>query len=129
MRAGVPVIDALQSLVDVTPIVAYQRLYQRLLDHITIGDSFARSFASIHKCEKLLPTTVQQIVITGEKSGSLSTIMLKIADIYDKKASETAEKLPVILEPMLLLFIGALVGTIAFGIIVPIYSIVGNISH
>ncbi len=71
--------------------------------------------------------SVQQLVITGEKSGALADIMLKISDIYDKKASETAQKLPVILEPMLLLFIGGLVGTIAFAILVPIYSIVGNV--
>lgn len=129
LRAGVPVIEAMESLVQVTPIVAYKKLYARMLDHITIGDSFAKSFAAIKKSEKLLPPSVQQLVITGEKSGALSEIMLKIADIYDKKASETAQKLPVILEPMLLLFIGGLVGTIAFAIIVPIYSIVGSVGH
>lgn len=128
LKAGVPVIEAMQSLVEVTPIVAYRHLYQHMLDHITVGDSFAKSFASIRGSQKLLPPSVQQLVITGEKSGSLSSIMLKIADIYDKKASETAQKLPVILEPMLLIFIGGLVATIAFAIIIPIYSIVGNVA-
>jgi len=129
LRAGVPVVEAMQSLVEVTPIVAYRNLYARMLDHITIGDSFSKSFAAIKGSQKLLPASVQQLVITGEKSGALSEIMLKIADIYDRKASETAQKLPIILEPMLLLFIGGLVGTIAFAIIVPIYSIVGNVGR
>lgn len=129
LKAGVPVIEAMQSLVEVTPIVAYRKLYSRMQDHVSIGDSFSKSFAAIKGSEKLLPPSVQQLVITGEKSGSLADIMLKIADIYDKKATETAEKLPVILEPMLLLFIGGLVGTIAFAIIVPIYSIVGNVGR
>lgn len=129
LKAGVPVIEAMQSLVEVTPIIAYKRLYSQMLDHITIGDSFSKSFSSIRHSEKLLPPSVQQLVITGEKSGALADIMLKIADIYDKKASETAQKLPVILEPMLLLFIGGLVGTIAFAIIVPIYSIVGSVGR
>jgi len=129
LKAGVPVIEAMQSLVEVTPIVSYKKLYARMLDHLSIGDSFSKSFAAIKKSEKLLPPSVQQLVITGEKSGSLADIMLKIADIYDKKATETAEKLPVILEPMLLLVIGGLVGTIAFAIIVPIYSIVGNVGR
>lgn len=127
LKAGVPVIEALQSLVQVTPIASYKKLYAQMLAHITIGDSFAKSFASIKGSHKLLPPSVQQLVITGEKSGSLADIMLKIADIYDKKATGTAEKLPVILEPMLLLFIGGLVGSIAFAIIIPIYSIVGNV--
>lgn len=129
LKAGVPVIEAMQSLVEVTPIVSYKHLYEKMLDHLTIGDSFSKSFSSIRHSEKLLPPSVQQLVITGEKSGALADIMLKIADIYDKKASETAQKLPVILEPMLLLFIGGLVGTIAFAIIVPIYSIVGTVGR
>lgn len=129
LKAGVPVIEAMQSLVEVTPIVSYKKLYSRMLDHISIGDSFSKSFAGIKGSEKLLPPSVQQLVITGEKSGSLADIMLKVADIYDKKATETAQKLPVILEPMLLLVIGGLVGTIAFAIIVPIYSIVGNVGR
>lgn len=129
LKAGVPVIEAMQSLVEVTPIVSYRKLYMRMLDHVAIGDSFSKSFAAIKHSQKLLPPSVQQLVITGEKSGALADIMLKIADIYDKKASETAQKLPVILEPMLLLFIGGLVGTIAFSIIVPIYSIVGNVGR
>jgi len=128
LQAGVPVIEAMQSLVDVTPILGYKRFYQKMLDHLTVGDSFAKSFVTIKRSRKLLPPSVQQLILTGERSGSLSGIMLKIADIYDKKASETAQKLPVILEPMLLIFIGALVATIAFAVIVPIYSIVGNIN-
>lgn len=129
LKAGVPVTEAMQSLVEVTTIVSFKKLYIRMLDHITIGDSFAKSFAAIKGSEKLLPPSVQQLVITGEKSGALADIMLKISDIYDKKASETAQKLPVVLEPMLLLFIGSLVGTIAFSILVPIYSIVGNVGR
>ncbi len=129
LKAGVPVVDSVQSLVEVTPILVYKHLYEKLRDHITIGDSFAKSFATIKGSEKLLPVSVQQLVVTGEKSGALADIMLKVADIYDKKASETAQKLPVILEPILLLIIGSLVGTIAFAIIVPIYSIVGNVGR
>lgn len=129
LRAGVPVVEAVHSLVNVTTIMSYRHFYERLLDHITVGDSFAKSFAVIRNSDKLIPVSVQQLVITGEKSGSLSRIMLKIADIYDKKATNTAQKLPVILEPLILIFIGSLVGTIAFAIIVPIYSIVGNVGH
>jgi type IV pilus assembly protein PilC len=127
MQAGVPLVDALRSLAEVTTLVAYKRYYFRLLDHINVGDSFAKSFQTIHGSQRILPISVQQLVVTGEKSGSLSKILLKVADIYEKKANDTAQKLPVILEPMLLLFIGSLVGTIAFSIIVPIYSIVGNV--
>ncbi len=129
LRAGVPLVQALESLVDVTHIVAYKHLYARMLHHINLGDSFAKTFELIGHSRSLLPVPVQQLIITGERSGTLSETLLKIADIYEKKAEETAQKLPVILEPMLLIFIGALVGTIAFAIIMPIYSVVGNVGR
>ncbi len=78
---------------------------------------------------KLLPTSVQQLIITGEQSGKIADMLMRIADIYEKKAEEAAQRLPVILEPILLIFIGGLVGTIAFAIIVPIYSIVGSVGR
>ncbi len=129
LQAGVPLVEALKSLESVTWIVAYKRLYGEMLRKVELGESFQKSFASIKHSESLLPITVQELVNVGEQSGSLAQTLMKIADIYDRKASETAAKLPVILEPVLLLFMGALVGTIAFAIIVPIYSVVGNIGH
>lgn len=129
LQAGVPLVDSIKSLAEVTSVVAYKSFYLRLLEHVTVGDSFGKSFTSIRGSASLLPVTVQQLVTTGERSGSLAKILLKIADIYEKKANDTAQKLPVILEPILLLFIGSLVGTIALAIIVPIYSIVGNVGQ
>lgn len=129
LRAGVPLVEALSSLEDVTHVVSYKKFYGKMLEHINQGDSFSKTFEGIRGSRKLLPVSVQQLVVTGEQSGTLSETLLKIADIYEKKAEETAEKLPVILEPMLLLFIGGLVGTIAFSIITPIYGVVGNVGR
>ena len=127
LRAGVPLVEALESLVDVTQVYKYKSFYALLLERLNVGDSFSKVFESYPQTRKLFPISVQQLVITGERSGTLSETLLKIAEIYERKAEETAEKLPVILEPMIILFMGALVGTIAFAIIVPIYSVVGNI--
>jgi type IV pilus assembly protein PilC len=126
-QAGVPIIEALHSLVEVTSMVGYRNFYRKLQEHVSLGDSFSTSFAAIKDSQNYLPPSVQQLIITGEKSGSLGKIMLKIAEIYERKSSETAQKLPVILEPILLLVMGGLVGTIAIAIIVPIYGIVGSI--
>lgn len=127
LRAGVPLLEALTSLVEVTHIIAFRKFYAALLEHVNTGDSFSKSFQAIPGSTHILPISVQQLVMTGERSGALAEVLLKVADMYDKKASETAEKLPTILEPVLLLFIGGIVAVIAFAIIVPIYSVVGNI--
>ncbi len=129
LQAGVPLIDSIKSLVDVTTIAVYKNFYADMLGKISLGETFQKTFASVKNSETLLPVTVQELVTVGEQSGRLATTLLKISDIYDRKAEETAQKLPVILEPILLLFMGGLVGTIAFAIIIPIYSVVGNIGH
>jgi type IV pilus assembly protein PilC len=128
MRAGVPPVEALESLTEVTSLYRFRIFYKRLTDHVQIGDSFSKSFAEIKNSRKVIPISVQQIIVTGEKSGRLSEVLAKTADIYQKKAEETAQKLPIILEPMLLILIAGLVSFIAFSIIMPIYSVVGNIS-
>lgn len=128
LQAGVPLVESMDSMVEVTTVVSFKRFYKKLRDRVVIGDSFATCFHSIRGSAKVLPTSVQQLIITGEKSGALSDTCLKVAHIYERKAEETAEKLPIILEPTLLLCIGGLVGFIAFSIIVPIYSAVGNVS-
>ncbi len=129
LRAGVPLVEALESLHNVTDVVKYKVFYKELWKRIELGDSFSAVFKSNKATGKLLPVSVQQLVITGEKSGTLANTLLKVSDIYEKKAESTAEKLPVILEPMLLLVIGSLVAGIAMSIIVPIYSLVGSIGN
>ena len=127
LRAGVPLVESMRSLVEVTSVLAYKDLYAKLLENITVGQSFQKSFADVKGSHRLLPVSVQSLVVVGEKSGTLSQVLMKISDIYDRKATDTAQKLPIVLEPMLLIFIGGLVGFIAFAIIMPIYSVVGNI--
>lgn len=129
LKAGVPLVESIRSMAEVTDIVSYKKFYFRLEKEIEVGQSFAAAFESLKETKHLLPASVQQLVITGEKSGKISEMLIRIADIYEKKAESAAERLPVILEPMLLLFIGGLVGTIAFAIIVPIYSIVGSVGR
>lgn len=128
LQAGVPLVDGLRSLVDVTTTYSYKSFYKKLLDRISTGDSFSKCFSKIRGSDRLLPVSVQQLIMTGERTGSLSKIMMSISEIYERKANETADRLPIILEPMILMGIGVMVGGIAFAIIIPIYSVVGNMS-
>jgi type IV pilus assembly protein PilC len=129
LKAGVPLVESIRSMADVTDTVYYKRYYYKLADEIEVGESFANAFKKLKDTNTLLPLSVQQLISTGEKSGKIAEMLLRVADIYEKKAEEWAERLPVILEPMLLIFLGGLVGTIAFAIIVPIYSLVGSVGR
>jgi type IV pilus assembly protein PilC len=129
LRAGVPLVESIRSMAEVTDTVYYQRFYFLLANEIEIGQSFSSAFQRLKESKKLIPISVQQLIVTGERSGRIAEMLMRVADIYEKKAEEAAQRLPVVLEPLLLLFIGGLVGTIAFAIIVPIYSIVGNVGR
>lgn len=129
LKAGVPLVESIRSMAEVTDTVYYRRFYFRLGNEIEVGQSFAAAFEALKESKKLLPASVQQLIITGERSGRISDMLMRVAEIYERKAEDAAQRLPVILEPMLLLFIGGLVGTIAFAIIVPIYSIVGSVGR
>ncbi len=129
LRAGVPLVESIKSMAEVTDTVYYRRFYFRLASEIEVGQSFGSAFELIKESKKLIPASVQQLIITGERSGRIAEMLMRIADIYEKKAEDAAQRLPVVLEPMLLIFLGGLVGTIAFAIIVPIYSIVGSVGR
>lgn len=128
LRAGVPLVQSLVALADITTMEQYRTFYIRMLNRVRTGDSFRKIFSTMPESRTLLPASVQQLVVTGERAGTLSEILLTIAQIYSRKAEETAQKLPIVLEPIILIFIGAVVGSIALAIITPIYAIVGSIS-
>lgn len=129
LKAGVPMLESIRSMAAVTDTVAYRHFYERLASQIEEGKSFSSAFSTLRESRSLLPISVQQLIITGERSGKVTEMLMRVADIYEKKAEEAAQRLPVVLEPMLLLFMGGLVGTIAFAIIVPIYSVVGSVGR
>jgi len=129
LQAGVPLVDSLRSLEHVTTVVVYKNMYRILAERAEVGDSFATCFHGLpHSCTHI-PISVQQLIVMGEKSGTLAETLLGIAQIYEKKAEETAQKLPVILEPMLMIIMAGLVGFIAISIIMPIYRAVGSIGN
>jgi len=72
--------------------------------------------------------TVRQLIVSGEKSGNLSDVLLKIGEIYEAKLDNTAKNLSVLLEPLLLFVVWLAVLGVAVAIIMPIYSLVGTLS-
>lgn len=78
---------------------------------------------------KLYPKSVVNIVATGEKSGTIDTSLGYLADYYIKEVQSKTKQLPTILEPALLIFIGVVVGFVAFSIIMPIYSLTSGVSQ
>ncbi len=127
LQAGLPITDALSSLEKATIVPPYQKLYQHLRRGFENGDSFQKSLGQYRPANRLIPPTVQQMIVAGEKSGSLPDMLLKIGRTYEGKASITAASLATVLEPLLLIIVWLSVIAVAIAVILPIYRLAGGL--
>lgn len=75
----------------------------------------------------LFPTMVTTMIDVGEESGRLPEMLVKVGEFYDQEVEQTVKGLTSLIEPLLIIFLGCVVGFIAISIMVPIFSIVNNI--
>lgn len=127
LQAGLPVTGSLQLLQGATTSPQYVKFYKYLYESFDNGYDLKTSFKKYKDANKILPTTVQQIAIAGERSGSLPEALLNVGTIYEAKADDTTNNLESILEPVLLVIVWLGVLLVAVAVILPIYSLVGGL--
>ncbi|HUD06774.1 MAG TPA: type II secretion system F family protein [Candidatus Saccharimonadales bacterium] len=127
LEAGLPVVAALQSLSGSMVTRRYQVFAYDLSNQIDVGNSFAKILAN-KKNRQMLSGAICQIVVSAEKSGTLSESLLKIGESYEDKADITAHNLETLLEPIILVIIAVGVLFVALGVFLPIYSLIGNLN-
>jgi type II secretory pathway component PulF len=127
LDAGLPITRSLNLLAGSSRSIDHQKLYAYLENSLQDGQTFGQSLKAYKKISKLLPPAVQQMVIAGEQSGSLSQVLGTIGRTYEAKADVTTQNLQAILEPMLLVVVWIGVMVVAVAVIVPIYSLVGGL--
>jgi len=69
---------------------------------------------------KYFPPVLSQMVAVGEETGDIETVLIKLADFYDREVDEVAESLTSILEPLMIVILGSVVGVIALSVFGPI---------
>jgi len=129
LSSGLSITQATMLLEKATSAPQYQRFYQYLRMSLDDGFGFKDSLARYKHSHALLPPAVQQMVIAGERSGSLSDVLLTIGRTYEQKSDITTENLETILEPIVLLFVAGGVVIVAVAVILPIYSLVGGLGQ
>jgi len=129
LEAGLPILQALDSIAQATDFRAYRKFYLFLQQSINDGNFFKASFKLYKKTDKYLPLSVQQIIATAEQSGSLAPALLDIGRIYENKTADTTKNLSVILEPILLVIVWLGVVSVALAVILPIYSLIGGMNQ
>lgn len=129
LNAGLPVVVAFDSLIGVTGFASYKRFYRFLRDRVEEGNSFAKSFALYPHVNRLMPPSIQQMIIAAEQSGFLSDTLIKIGERFEERTETTTKNISTILEPVLLVIVWFGVAGVALAIVLPIYSLVGGFTQ
>lgn len=127
LQAGIPITEALDAVREGTSFTIYQDFYSYIREGVVAGNSLEIIFRSYKKSDRFVPLPMQQLIIASEKSGKLSETLIKIGQIFEEKTEAMTKDLATVLEPLVLLVVGVIVGLVALGVLSPIYSLVNQI--
>jgi general secretion pathway protein F len=118
LKAGVPLISALQIVRNIVNNAIIADVIDNTVDEIQAGKSLARPLAQ----SGWFPSMVVQMISVGEQSGELETMLSKIADTYDRDVESQIMAMTSMLEPVMILVMGLIVGFIVISILLPIFE-------
>lgn len=124
MGAGVAVLECL----DVTSRAVGNVLYEDALKAAAKGVKNGRSLSAIIEQNELFPAIVGQMLAVGEETGQTDTVLIKVADFYEEEVDLAIEGVSSIIEPVMIVIMGGMVGLIAASVMTPIASLSQNIS-
>jgi len=117
--AGVPILRALDITKGISDNIIIDNAIEKIRSGIREGENIAIPMAKFD----IFPPMMIQMVSVGEKSGSLDSMLNKIADFYDNEVSNSIDIIITIIEPMLLLLVGIMVGFIVISMYLPMFNI------
>lgn len=120
INSGVPILQSLRIVETTVGNSAMAKIVATVSENVNRGESMANPLRD----NLIFPPMVGHMVSVGEESGTLDTILNKIADFYDGEVDGMVKRLSSIIEPILLIFIGGIVGLIALSLFLPMFSLV-----
>ena len=123
LSAGMPIIESLEITADA---VGLQELKDSLLRISREGLSKGLTIGEAFRKEPIFPKVVVNLIAISEKAGHIEGVLFTLSEFYESEIESAIKSLVSFLEPILLLGIGLIIGTIALSIIVPIYQLVGQ---
>lgn len=120
--SGVPIVKSLELVSGALGNIYYKRA---MLDTAKQVQKGAKLAEVLKKYENIYPILVIQMIEVGEETGETSSILGKLADFFEEEVADATKNLSAVIEPVLMLLIGAVVGFFAISMIQPIYSMVG----
>jgi type IV pilus assembly protein PilC len=117
--AGVPLVEALDSVAGATGNIVYSNAVLTMREEVATGQSLQLSMRQ----RNLFPHMVIQMTAIGEESGALDEMLAKVADFYEEEVDNAVDALSSLLEPLIMVVIGGLVGSLVVAIYLPIFKL------
>jgi len=124
MSSGVPVLQALNIVRDTSGNAVVADAYQKVHDNVKEGESMTAPM----EASKVFPGMVVSMVDVGEETGALPDMLVRIANAYDDEVDNAVEAMTSIIEPILIVFLAVIVGTIVIAMFMPLTSIIEKLS-
>lgn len=125
LKSGLTLNEALPITAKTTKNLVFQREFVTLSNVINRGEKISKHL----KIKRhIFPDIMHQIVAVGERSGNLAGSLVYLSELYEAEVDDFTKNLSSLIEPVLMIFMGVLVGFIAISIISPIYSITQHLS-
>ncbi len=124
ISAGVPILEAIMITRDTSGNYVYEQALTKVHDSIREGETFAGPLREAKVCDAI----VVNMIDVGEETGDLDTMLMKIADNYDEEVDVAVQALLSLLEPMLVVVLGGIVGTIVLALFLPLVKMIESVS-
>ena len=123
LSSGVPILDALEICARTSGNRVVQAGIQRAKEKISEGHDMAGPLAET----KVFPTMVVQMIGVGEQTGAMDQMLQKIADFYEEEVDTAVAGLTSLIEPVMMAFLGVVVGGLIIAMYLPIFKLAGNV--
>ena len=117
--AGVPLVEALDSVGGAAGNIVYLQATKKIQQEVSTGTSLTVAMNNAN----VFPNMVLQMASIGEESGSLDSMLGKSADVYEREVDDAVESLSSLMEPLIMVVLGTLIGGLVVAMYLPIFKL------
>ncbi len=122
LGAGVPLIDSLDICIDTMDNTQMSKDMKIVKEAVVKGKSITEPMGRI----KYFPPLVNQMIKVGESTGNLDEMLIKVADVFEQETNDTIDNLTKLIEPLILVGLGGIIGTVLIAMYLPIFMSAGG---
>ncbi|MGO1720002.1 MAG: type II secretion system F family protein, partial [Luteimonas sp.] len=112
-------VEALESVAGATGNSVYEKATYRIREDVSVGYQMNMAMKQVN----LFPHMVVQMTAIGEEAGALDTMLFKVAEFYEEEVNNAVDALSSLIEPLIMIFIGIVVGGMVIGMYLPIFKL------